>query len=75
MLQIVIPAEEQWNEKKEEFVITKKEQKITLEHSLVALSKWESKWQVPFLSKREKTYEETLDYIKCMTINLLREDI
>lgn len=68
MLQIVIPAEEQWNEKKEEFVITKKEQKITLEHSLVALSKWESKWQVPFLSKREKTYEETLDYIKCMTI-------
>ena len=36
--------------------------------NLLSLSKWESKWQVPFLSKKEKTYEETLDYIKCMTI-------
>lgn len=68
MLQIIIPAEEQWDEKSEEFIVSKKEQKLMLEHSLVSLSKWESKWQVPFLSKREKTYEETLDYIKCMTI-------
>lgn len=68
MLQVTIPAIEGWDEKKEEFVIVKKEQTIQLEHSLVSLSKWESKWCKPFLSKREKTFEETIDYIKCMTI-------
>jgi hypothetical protein len=67
MLQITIPAVEQWDERKQEFVITK-EQTLQLEHSLVSLSKWESKWCKPFLTKQEKTFEETLDYIKCMTI-------
>lgn len=68
MLQITIPAEEAWNEEKEEFVIVKKEQTLLLEHSLVSLSKWESKWCKAFLSKTEKTDEEVIDYIKCMTI-------
>jgi len=67
MLQIVVPAAEYWDEKKEEFV-SYKEQTLQLEHSLVSLSKWESKWCKPFLSKEDKTYEETVDYIKCMTI-------
>lgn len=67
MLQITIPAVEQWDEQKQEFVTTK-EQTLSLEHSLVSLSKWESKWCKPFLTKQEKTFEETLDYIKCMTI-------
>lgn len=67
MLQITIPAVEQWDERKQEFVSTKG-QTLQLEHSLVSLSKWESKWGKAFLSKTPKTYEETLDYIKCMTI-------
>ena len=67
MLQITIPAVELWDERKQEFVTTK-EQTLQLEHSLVSLSKWESKWCKPFLTKEEKTFEETLDYIKCMTI-------
>lgn len=67
MLRITIPAVEQWDEQKQEFVYTK-EQTLQLEHSLVSLSKWESKWCKAFLTKKEKTYEETLDYIKCMTI-------
>src|SRR5690606_19784917 len=67
MLQITIPAVELWDERKQEF-ITIKEQTLQLEHSLVSLSKWESKWCKPFLTKQEKTFEETLDYIKCMTI-------
>ena len=67
MLRITIPATELWDEDKEEF-INIKEQTLQLEHSLVSLSKWESKWHKPFLSKDIKTEEENIDYIKCMTI-------
>lgn len=67
MLSITIAAVEQFDEIKQEFV-NSKEQKIHLEHSLVSISKWESKWQKPFLSKTEKTIEETIDYVRCMTI-------
>lgn len=67
MLKITIPAGEQWDEQKQEFVNTK-EQTLCLEHSLVSISKWESKWNKAFLSQKSKTFEETLDYVKCMTI-------
>lgn len=67
MLRITIPAVEQWDEIKQEFVFTK-EQTLSLEHSLVSLSKWESKWCKVFLTKDNKTSEETLDYIKFMTL-------
>lgn len=67
MLQITVPAQEFWNEATNEFINTK-EVTLTLEHSLVSLSKWESKWCKPFLTKEPKTTEETLDYIKCMTL-------
>ena len=69
MLQITIPATESWDELKEEFITVGKEQTITLEHSLVSLSKWESKWCKAFFNNKvEKTYEEVIDYIRCMTI-------
>ena len=67
MLTITVPASEQWDELKQEFVYTK-ECTLELEHSLVSLYKWESKWCKPFNSKNEKTYEETIDYIRCMTL-------
>lgn len=67
MLQITIPAVEVFNSKTDEFV-TIKEQKITLEHSLVSISKWESKWKKPFISKKEKTVEEIIDYVRCMCL-------
>lgn len=67
MLEITITSPEQWDEIKEEFVEAKR-QTIKLEHSLVSLSKWESKWNKAFLSKTKKTFEETIDYIKCMTL-------
>jgi len=67
MLRITIPAVEQWDEQKQEFITTK-EQTLSLEHSLVSLSKWESKWCKAFLTKDEKSSEETLDYIKFMTL-------
>ena len=84
MLQLTIPAREFWDERTQEFVNTR-EYSLELEHSLVSLSKWESKWNKAFLSKQPKTYEETLDYIRCMTLtpdvppdvykNLSRENV
>lgn len=67
MLQITIPAIELWDERIERFV-ERKEQTLQLEHSLVSLAEWESKWCKPFLGKGEKTDEEVRDYIRCMTI-------
>lgn len=67
MLQITIPPVEGWDERTETFV-NLKGATLQLEHSLVSLSKWESKWRKPFISKENKSHEETIDYIKCMTI-------
>ena len=67
MLTITIPASEMWDEKNEKFVDIK-ECELQLEHSLISLSKWESKWCKPFLFTKEKTEEETLDYVRCMTL-------
>ena len=69
MLTIKVPiSPEGWDDEKQEFV-EPKSQILQLEHSLVSLSKWESKWQKPFYSKKDMSNEETLDYIKCMTLN------
>lgn len=54
-------------EKTNEF-IKLNDTKLTLEHSLVSISKWESKWHKPFLGNEDKTAEELLSYIQCMTI-------
>lgn len=67
MLQLTISPPELWDEEKQEF-ISMKSQTLQLEHSLVSISKWESKWHKPFLTKNEKTFEETVDYVKCMTL-------
>lgn len=67
MLQITIPAVEAWDESRQVFVGFK-EQTLQLEHSLVSLSKWESRWHKAFLSNNDKTEEELLDYIRCMTL-------
>lgn len=67
MLVIEIPPVELWDERLNEFV-SFKGQTLHLEHSLISISKWESKWHKPFLDKTEKAYEETIDYVKCMTL-------
>lgn len=69
MLEIDVPiSPEGWDDDKQEFV-EPKTQHLQLEHSLVSLSKWESKWHKPFYSKKELTAEELLDYVRCMTLN------
>ena len=67
MLQIVVPIEpEKWDESTEQF-IEAKTVTLKLEHSLVSISKWESKWNKPFLTSNQKTDEEIFDYVKHMT--------
>ena len=73
MLKITVPKTviEMWDESKQEFVYPTldKEQVLRLEHSLVSVSKWESKWCKSFFALEDKTYDEVIDYIKCMTLN------
>ena len=68
MLQITVPRiDDLWDENLQEFVRIK-EQTLQLEHSLVSISKWESKWCKSFFSKEPKTNDEVIDYIRCMTL-------
>lgn len=67
MLQITIKGKELFNEETST-VLFPKDTTISLEHSLVSISKWEAHWHKPFISKNDKTQEELLDYVKCMTI-------
>lgn len=71
MIKVVIPEQELFDESTETF-INIKETELELEHSLLSLSEWESKWHKPFLGKEDKTLNEILDYIRCMTI---RKDV
>lgn len=69
MLTVKVPiGPEEWDAEKEEF-IEPPCVVLEMEHSLVSISKWESKWHKAFLSGKEKSAEETLDYIKNMTLN------
>lgn len=67
MLKIIVPEGEIFDENTQEFLYTK-ETTLQLEHSLLSLSKWESKWHKAYLSNNNKTQEEIIDYIRCMTI-------
>ena len=68
MLKISIPGVEFYDETKEEFVSSKPTE-LSMEHSLVSISKWEAKWHKSFLSKTsEKTRAELIDYLRCMTL-------
>lgn len=68
MLKIFIPDSQTYDEDREEFVSVKATT-LQLEHSLLSIKKWESKWHEPFLEKKDKTSEQLIDYIQCMTIN------
>lgn len=70
MLEIKVPKTEFFDEAAESFIQIP-ECTIHLEHSLLSLSKWESKWHKPFISNSKKnphSQEELLDYIRCMTL-------
>ena len=67
---ITIPKQELFDEQKEEFIAIDEDVTLTLEHSLVSISKWESKWHKIYLDPNKNiTNEEAIDYLRCMTIN------
>lgn len=68
MLQIEIPYQEFYNEVTGEFDYVEP-CTLNLEHSLISLSKWESKWKKPFMTEQGYTRDEIVDYIRCMTLN------
>lgn len=75
MLILTLPGRDLYDEVKEEF-ITQPPFTLELEHSLVSLSKWESKFRKPFLAPDDKTQEELYGYIECMILNpIFPEDV
>lgn len=68
MLRITLVGTEFFNEETETFE-TFDDTVLELEHSLLSLSKWESRFKKPFLSDAEKSKEEVLFYVECMVIS------
>lgn len=67
MLKIIIPEKEKFDEAHSRFV-KMEGGTFEIEHSLAAIAKWEAAYSVPFLLSSQKTLEESLDYIRCMTV-------
>ena len=68
MLELTIPDQDEvWDSHTKTFR-SYKGAKLRLEHSLISISKWESKYHRPFLEEVEMGIDELIYYIKCMTI-------
>lgn len=73
MKEITVPAFRLFNDDTNQFINVPKTT-LQLEHSLISLKKWEQRWHKPFLKKEDKTTEEIIDYIRCMTISPAKVD-
>jgi hypothetical protein len=67
MLRLEVRTAQGFNQETNEFV-SLESFALELEHSLVSLSKWESKFKKPFLSPGTKSDEELRDYVRLMTL-------
>lgn len=74
MLYVTVPATELYDEANEEF-ITLKPVTLKMEHSLLSISKWEALYNKAFLTGKSHTEQETLDYVKCMTIGDIDDSV
>lgn len=63
----VLMSDELYDEKTHTF-IEPEVFSLELEHSLASLSKWESREEIPFLGKEEKTSKQILDYVRDMIV-------
>jgi hypothetical protein len=67
MLTIRVLGVESFDESSQEFT-TQGGTILELEHSLVSLSKWESRYEKPFLGRDPKTPDEIIYYVRCMIV-------
>lgn len=68
MLHITVPRKEWFKEDTYEFIYSE-ETSLTLEHSLISMHKWESRYKKPFLNaKKVLTNQELVSYTECMLI-------
>jgi hypothetical protein len=67
MLKLVVPMTEGYDEKTQKFFVAESVT-LELEHSLFSLSKWESKYEKPFIGPGDKEGIELLDYVRMMTL-------
>lgn len=74
MLEVIIPEDEFYDQSTNKF-ITIPSCKIVIEHSLISVAKWESKWHMPYLSDSPRSPIQELDYIKCMIIGSIPNDL
>lgn len=72
MLEIVVSSGEFWNDEAQEFYSIKP-CVLQLEHSLLSIARWESKWEKPFFSKEERSHLENISYIQCMCLKPVRD--
>ena len=70
---VIIQGKEMFNPRTNQFFDTP-DIEFEIEHSLFAIRKWESKWHIHYIGNQNKTPEQILDYIKCMTITPNIED-
>ena len=73
MLELLIKGNELYDENTNKFITTP-DCKLTLEHSLISVAKWEAKWKIPYFQATERTREQDMDYIKCMVIGPVPDD-
>ncbi len=73
MLEITVPENEFYHPGKNMF-ITIPSCTLSLEHSLISVAKWESKWHVPYLNAQKRTAAQELDYVRCMVIGIIKND-
>lgn len=76
MITVTVPKGEVFDNTHQVFWRVHKDTVIQLEHSLISLQKWEARWHVPFLANKEKTIEQTIDYVRCMCLSTnVKEDV
>lgn len=68
MLTLTIRDQEHFDNDTNRFVEGPAIVTLELEHSLFSLAQWESKWKKPFLDSPDKTSDQTIDYVKIMTL-------
>lgn len=71
-----IPKREYFDNRTQEFITVEETRleavHLQLEHSLRSIAKWESRWHVAFSGRENMSGEELLDYIRCMTVNQVK---